>query len=225
MKKFLIITLYFILIITFNIGFLNININLMDYCNLLFLNTSTFLKYDLSIWNLKYMISFYLLTILIMNFTISYASERTSFFSMVVYRKGKKKTIYNAIKYNVSELLKYYVLLNIIIAISIALMKLVSVEIKYDYLVLNIYLLKYLMLLFILIMKNFIDSMQGEFSTNIVKINILLLILIIIDLIFNVNLITFSGNIVHEILYLLFYIIVGLIFNIYKIYGGKYDRN
>ena len=227
MKKIFIITLYFILIIVFNIGFLNININFVDYCNLLFLNTSSFLKYDLSIWNLKYIISFYIFTILIMNFSISYTSERTSFLSMVIYRKGKKKTIYNVIKHNIFEILKYDVLINIIVIVSTICMKLISTEINiiYNYLVLNVYLLRYLILIFLLVMKNFIDSIQGEFTTNIVKINVIILAFIIIDLMFNVNLITFSGNIIHEILYFLFYIIIGLVFNSYKIYGGKYDRS
>lgn len=225
--KIFIIALYFILIIIFNIGFLHITVDFIGFCNLLFLNTSSFSNYNLSTWNLQYIISFYLLAILIMNLIISHANEKTSFLSMVIYRKGKKKTIYTAIKSNLFELLKYYILLNIIIVISSITMKSINVEnnILYNYLILNIYLVRYFLLLFLLIMKNFINSIQNDFSVNIVKINVILLIAILIDIILNINSITFSGDIFHEISYLLFYVVIGIVYFCYKIYGGKDDRS
>ena len=227
MKKKLIITLYFILIIILNIGFLNIPIHFIDFCNLLFFNIGSFSNYNLSPWNLQYIISFYLLAIFIINLTISYTNENPSFLSMIIYRKGKKEIIDTTVKSNFFELLNYYILLNIIIVILSIPMKLVNIEnnILYNYLILNIYFVRYFLLLFFLIMKNFIDSIQNDFSINIVKINVILLIVILIDLILNINLITFSGDIVYEILYLLFYIIIGIVYYCYRIYGGKNDRN
>lgn len=228
MKKIVVLILYFIFITILNIIFLNINVSFNDYCNLLFLNIETFQNYGLSIWNVQYIISFYLLFIMIENFNISYFNENMSFLSLILYRTGRKNTLKRTLKNILFNLIKYYIALNILIIICSFFMKLLTfnIETVYSLITINIYLVKYFLLMFLLIFKNFIDSLSNNFSTNIVKLNVLLLILIFVDLFLHTNLITFSSNSILELLYLLFYFIIAIIYYYFKVIrGGKNDRS
>ncbi len=228
MKKIVVLVLYFIFITILNVVFLNINVSFNDYCNLLFLNIDSFQNYGLNIWNVQYIISFYLLFIILENFNISYFNENMSFLSLILYRNGRKKTLKKALKNILFNLVKYYIVLNILIIVSSSFMKLFTFNIEtfYNFITINIYLIKYFLLMFLLIYKNFIDSLSNHFSTNIVKLNVLLLVMIFMDLFLHTNLITFSSNIILELLYLLFYFIITIFYYYFKVIrGGKNDRS
>ena len=228
MKKIVVLVLYFIFITILNVVFLNINVSFNDYCNLLFLNIDSFQNYGLNIWNVQYIISFYLLFIILENFNISYFNENMSFLSLILYRNGRKKTLKKALKNILFNLVKYYIVLNISIIVSSSFMKLFTFNIEtfYNFITINIYLIKYFLLMFLLIYKNFIDSLSNHFSTNIVKLNVLLLVMIFMDLFLHTNLITFSSNIILELLYLLFYFIITIFYYYFKVIrGGKNDRS
>ena len=228
MKKIVVLVLYFIFITILNVVFLNINVSFNDYCNLLFLNIDSFQNYGLNIWNVQYIISFYLFFIILENFNISYFNENMSFLSLILYRNGRKKTLKKALKNILFNLVKYYIVLNILIIVSSSFMKLFTFNIEtfYNFITINIYLIKYFLLMFLLIYKNFIDSLSNHFSTNIVKLNVLLLVMIFMDLFLHTNLITFSSNIILELLYLLFYFIITIFYYYFKVIrGGKNDRS
>ena len=129
-------------------------------------------------------------------------------------------------KKNIIQLMKYNLLLNItIIVLSIFAMNITFEGNKLNtYLIFNIYLIRYFLLIFILTMNNVKASAKNKFSSNFTKINIILIIFIIADIFFNMNIITFSGNIELEIVYLLFYTIIAIIYYyISFVIGGKND--
>lgn len=224
MRRSLILFLFLIFITALNK--LNVNISFTDYYSLMFLEKSYFLKFGLNILDFKYIISFYLLIILYINFTTSYINETGTFWNLVIYREGKIRTMLKIFKKNIIQLMKYNLLLNItIIVLSIFAMNITFEGNKLNtYLIFNIYLIRYFLLIFILTMNNVKASAKNKFSSNFTKINIILIIFIIADIFFNMNIITFSGNIELEIVYLLFYIIIAIIYYyISFVIGGKND--
>lgn len=80
-------------------------------------------------------------------------------------------------------------------------------------------------IMFLLIFKNFVDSLNNNFSTNIVRTNVLLMIFVCVDIVLHTNLITFSSNIFLELLYILLYFVITIIYCCFKIVGGKNDRS
>ena len=224
MRRSLILFLFLIFITALNK--LNVNISFTDYYSLMFLEKSYFLKFGLNILDFKYIISFYLLIILYINFTTSYINETGTFWNLVIYREGKIRTMLKIFKKNIIQLMKYNLLLNItIIVLSIFAMNITFEGNKLNtYLIFNIYLIRYFLLIFILTMNNVKASAKNKFSSNFTKINIILIIFIIADIFFNMNIITFSGNIELEIVYLLFYTIIAIIYYyISFVIGGKND--
>lgn len=226
MKKIIIIVAYFIFTTILNICLLNINIDFMDYCNLIFLNTNSYQNYGLNIWNFKYIISFYVFIVILINLTFSYINENSSFLNMIMYRKGKKKTMFMTAKNNILKLLKYHVAINItIVALSVS-MPFITMEkeIVSNWCVFNIYLIRTLLLFFFATMKNFFYSLNSDFVVSMAKTYIFMFILMLIDIIIGSNLICFSGSFLCEISYMIIYFIIVVIYCYLKvILGGKND--
>lgn len=227
MKKAIILFLFFICVTVLNVLSIDMKISFMDYNNLLFFNANALEDYGLNALNYKYIITFYFFVIILLYFILSYVNENQSFFNMVIYRKGRKETVKDILKYNIIILMKYYILLNIVIISISAFMPNISIKenIIYDELVFNIYLIRLLLLLFIFIMNNTYDSLNDKYCISVTKLCLLPLLLIFIDILLHINLITFSGNIIFELGYLFFYLCVTVIYYHTRLMKGeKNDR-
>ena len=75
---------------------------------------------------------------------------------------------------------------------------------------------------FFIIMKNFVDSLNNDFTISMIKIIISILLLIFFDIIIQSNFICFSKNILYELGYLTTYAIIVAIYYYFKVIrGGK----
>lgn len=224
MKKIIILIIYLIFITLLNTNFWNLEISLIDYCNLIFLNVKSYYNYGLSIWHIQYIVSFLVFIIILIVYNLPYINENYSFLNMIIYREGRKNTINRVLKSNVLDLSKYYLVINITVVCICFIMPHITIEEKflYSWSIFSIYLIRIMVLLFFIIMKNFVDSLKNDFSISMIKIIISILLLIFFDIIIQSNFICFSKNILYELGYLTTYAIIVAIYYYFKVIrGGK----
>lgn len=226
MRKNIILVLYMIFISIFNINFLNIDTSFIDTCNLMFYNYKSFFNYDLNTFTPQYLISFYLLSVFILNIINSDINDNSSFYDMVVYRIGRKNTIKKLLKNTLIKIVKIYFIMIIYIVIFNIFMKNLEFNqnILLDSISFSVFLIKYFLIIFLLTHKSLFDIVNGEFSKGFAKVNIGIFIFIFIDIILQINLITFSGDWTIECIYLALYIVLISIYYYFKVMrGGKND--
>lgn len=224
MKKIIILIIYLIFITLLNTNFGNLEISLIDYCNLIFLNVKSYFNYGLSIWNIQYIVSFLVFIIILIVYNLPYINENYSFLNMIIYRKGRKNTIKSVLKSNLLSLSKYYLVINIAVVCICLIMPHITIEedFLYSWSIFSIYLIRIMVLLLFIIMKNFIDSLKNDFSISMIKIIISIVLLIFFDIIIQSNFICFSKNILYEIGYLITYAVIVSIYYYFKVIrGGK----
>lgn len=225
MKNYIFLVLCIIICFFSNLFLLNTNYSFNDILNLLFYNYKSFYLYGYDVVSIVHIIHFYLLYIFTLNIYISSINENSSFLSLVIYKNGRLNMLKDILKQNVKKTIVIILIFNIIISILAYTVGLHSFNTYM--LTLNIYFIKYfLIILFIMIFQS-LSAIKGEFSNNLMKINFGIIILIIIDIIFKANIITFSNNIKVEMMYILIYtflfvISISVITVRYK-KGGKND--
>lgn len=206
-----------------NILFLNIDIEFIDFINLIFLNFRSFENYGINGFDFRYIVYFYLLFIFLLYFTISNINETISFLKMIIYRIGNKKALLHVIRRFINNNIKLYLYISGMIVL-LFIMTQHKYEICYfDIFLMMLYICKTFIMLFMFFLSNYYDSLKNHYSSNIIKESISILIFIILDLTFSTNFITFSENLKIEMLYILLYILISIFIIIINRFGGKND--
>lgn len=221
MKRICAFIIILTIIILSNVILINQGEKLIDYFNLIFLNIDSFPYYHLEKFNFQYIISFALLTNVIIYYLISEINESITFLNLMIYRVGLNKVFNILQKEEIKKMIIIFFIIIICILIFYESKNGLSFLMLKDFLSPILYLIKYSLLLSIFTMLYNIMSIFGKNERAIILLNILSILFIFIDLFFMTNIITFSSNIITELFFCLLFLAVVILICIYKKFKFK----
>lgn len=179
------------------------DMNLDKISTLIFLNFDNFEKLGLSKLSMKYIAIFIMFFHITFYQRLSIVSENTSYLSMSMHKKGKKKSINDIVLQNIVESIKLYIFIifwMIIFGLGIYFVR--HIEIEWFVLIrLIIYLMKYIYILTMMSCIYQIISIMNNTSYLSLLYYSLFIFSFIIDMTFDFHIITLSNSIIIELTY------------------------
>ncbi len=214
--KGLVICAFMVLVMFYSYAILDMQLNMLDYANLTFLNISVFPQYGLEQFNVMYIICYILLFTISLYLYIDAKNEDTTYLSLLSYRMTKKEFVL----YNLKRKLKIMFINFSIMFITLLGFSLVTNQFNIDVaelLVVGLYILRFCFTLTVMALLYDIYAIVNKGTICYLLCNFVFIGIVIFEVNNVMSIISFSGDLLTEIksLFMVIYLsLIVLIINI-----------
>lgn len=207
--KIFVILIYLLICYILNIKSIVFTPSIQDSMNLMFLNISSFSKYQLEEWNIPYFINYVFFIYLLLYINLTQRNEQSSFMGLVLYRSSKKNIFYTFL---VKNIIGNVVLCTVLIFCLLCMGNFSYITYDWNQYILCIIFICRFILVFIIGMFIYdLGILFGKETLVNYFVIASILFLLIMDLIIHTHFITYSDNLKSEYVYLFFFICLFLV--------------